>query len=258
MLDVHPAHHAATTWRDFFIHIATIVIGLLIAVGLEQTVEAIHHYRQRAELREQILEVLNFDLKVDATDQRQLSDCRSFLVEQQAAIIARRAGKNIPAGPPRTDPRMKISPAFPSLAPYEAAKQSSTVTVLPANEIRLFNRIELQRDLLLTDVHLLYETAHEWESFAERFTDSPGNPTFGVVIVTPDLNQLSPVELIEYQAIIAKFIKEIDVVVARLHYFDVECHSVLNGNRDENKIFEQLDFYNAHHSLDDQPATPDR
>jgi hypothetical protein len=24
MLDVHPAHHAASTWRDFFIHIATI------------------------------------------------------------------------------------------------------------------------------------------------------------------------------------------------------------------------------------------
>ena len=36
MLDVHPAHHAANTWRDFFIHIATIVLGLLIAVSLEQ------------------------------------------------------------------------------------------------------------------------------------------------------------------------------------------------------------------------------
>ena len=42
-LDVHPAHHAATTWRDFFIHIATIVLGLLIAVGLEQRVEHFHH-----------------------------------------------------------------------------------------------------------------------------------------------------------------------------------------------------------------------
>jgi hypothetical protein len=39
MLDVHPPHHAASTWRDFFIHIATIVIGLLIAIGLEQTVD---------------------------------------------------------------------------------------------------------------------------------------------------------------------------------------------------------------------------
>jgi hypothetical protein len=38
MLDVHPPHKAAHTFKDFFIHIATIVIGLLIAVGLEQTV----------------------------------------------------------------------------------------------------------------------------------------------------------------------------------------------------------------------------
>jgi hypothetical protein len=51
MLDVHPAHHAASTWRDFFIHIATIVLGLLIAVGLEQTVEYIHHRHQLKKAR---------------------------------------------------------------------------------------------------------------------------------------------------------------------------------------------------------------
>jgi type II secretory pathway pseudopilin PulG len=46
MLDVHPAEHAAKNWKEFFIHIATIVIGLLIAVGLEQTVEALHRRHQ--------------------------------------------------------------------------------------------------------------------------------------------------------------------------------------------------------------------
>ena len=54
MLDVHPAHHAATTWRDFFIHIATIVLGLLIAIGLEQTVEYFHHRREVADVREEL------------------------------------------------------------------------------------------------------------------------------------------------------------------------------------------------------------
>jgi hypothetical protein len=54
MLDVHPAHHAATNWRDFFIHIATIVIGLLIAIALEQTVEYVHHRRQVADVREEL------------------------------------------------------------------------------------------------------------------------------------------------------------------------------------------------------------
>jgi hypothetical protein len=52
MLDVHPPQTATHTWRDFFLHIATIVCGLLIAIGLEQTVEAIHHHREVAESRE--------------------------------------------------------------------------------------------------------------------------------------------------------------------------------------------------------------
>jgi hypothetical protein len=51
MLDVHPPHSPTHTWKDFSIHIATIVVGLIIAVGLEQAVEAIHHHHVRDELR---------------------------------------------------------------------------------------------------------------------------------------------------------------------------------------------------------------
>ena len=52
MLDVHPTQEALHTWKGFFIHIATIVIGLCIAVGLEQTVEFFHHRHRVAETRE--------------------------------------------------------------------------------------------------------------------------------------------------------------------------------------------------------------
>jgi len=55
MLDVHPPHESIHTWKGFFIHIATIVIGLLIAVALEQTVEYFHHRHLGREAREQIL-----------------------------------------------------------------------------------------------------------------------------------------------------------------------------------------------------------
>jgi hypothetical protein len=54
MLDVHPAHHAASSWKEFFIHIATIVLGLLIAVGLEQTVELVHHRDELAQIRREL------------------------------------------------------------------------------------------------------------------------------------------------------------------------------------------------------------
>jgi len=51
VIDVHDAHHAASSWKEFFVHIATIVLGLLIAVGLEQGVEFIHHRYEVAETR---------------------------------------------------------------------------------------------------------------------------------------------------------------------------------------------------------------
>jgi hypothetical protein len=51
MLDVHPPHEAARSWKDFFIHLGTIVIGLLIAISLEQSVEAMHHRQEVQETR---------------------------------------------------------------------------------------------------------------------------------------------------------------------------------------------------------------
>jgi hypothetical protein len=44
MLDVHPPHEKMHGWKDFLLHLLTITIGLLIALGLEGCVE---HWRQR-------------------------------------------------------------------------------------------------------------------------------------------------------------------------------------------------------------------
>ena len=68
MLDVHPPHHAANSLRDFFVHIATIVIGLLIAVGLEQTVEWAHHRHQRHQLQEDLHDEAEKNLRVIVLD----------------------------------------------------------------------------------------------------------------------------------------------------------------------------------------------
>jgi hypothetical protein len=43
VIDVHPPHEPIHGWRDFFLHLATITIGLLIALGLEGCVEWQHH-----------------------------------------------------------------------------------------------------------------------------------------------------------------------------------------------------------------------
>jgi hypothetical protein len=43
VLDVHAPHSAMHGWRDFLIHLITITVGLLIALGLEGLVEWMHH-----------------------------------------------------------------------------------------------------------------------------------------------------------------------------------------------------------------------
>jgi hypothetical protein len=49
MIDVHPPEHGIRGTSDFFLHLFTITIGLLIALGLEAGVEALHHRHQREE-----------------------------------------------------------------------------------------------------------------------------------------------------------------------------------------------------------------
>ena len=43
MLDVHPPHKAIHGTGEFLLHLFTITIGLLIAVGIEGAVERHHH-----------------------------------------------------------------------------------------------------------------------------------------------------------------------------------------------------------------------
>ena len=58
MLDVHPPHGKVHGWWDFFVHLFTITVGLLIALSLEGCVEWRHHrhlvHEAEASLREEI------------------------------------------------------------------------------------------------------------------------------------------------------------------------------------------------------------
>lgn len=59
-MDVHPPHQSIHTWQDFFIHLFTITVGLLIALSLEGTVEWLNHRHlvreARASIRREIVE----------------------------------------------------------------------------------------------------------------------------------------------------------------------------------------------------------
>jgi hypothetical protein len=62
MIEPHAPHESVHTWKDVFIHIGIITVGLLLAIGLEQTVEFFHHRHQVTETRK----VLAIERQVNA------------------------------------------------------------------------------------------------------------------------------------------------------------------------------------------------
>jgi hypothetical protein len=60
-LDVHAPHHPIGGWRDFFIHLITITVGLLIAVGIEGCVELHREHKLVREARETMREEIRLN-----------------------------------------------------------------------------------------------------------------------------------------------------------------------------------------------------
>lgn len=64
MLHVHPPHGPTHTWADFFIHMASICLGLLIAIGLGQTVEYLHHRHEVSETQRALEEERQENIRI--------------------------------------------------------------------------------------------------------------------------------------------------------------------------------------------------
>ena len=73
-MEVHPPDHPIHTKKDFFLHLFTITIGLLIALTLEGLVEYMHHRHIVAEARENIRREIQDDHKAAQEDLKLLKE----------------------------------------------------------------------------------------------------------------------------------------------------------------------------------------
>jgi hypothetical protein len=236
MIDIHAPQHGAMTRRDILTHIAIITIGIFIAIGLEQTVEAVHHLRQRHELENNLREELRSNLQYDARDFRVLAGIRAYTVELKSAVTARRAGNASPAPPPPDEARRHQIPIAPSIAIWDAAKLDATITLLPSQEIDLFHGVVLQHDLLFAALDDFQHSAFALESFEERFVDTPGAFDMGYAAPPPSLDAMSPADLTQYETLLAAYIKAIDRVTVRVHFFDRVTRAILDGASDRDDL----------------------
>jgi hypothetical protein len=188
MLEVHPPQHAAHSWRDFFIHIATIVIGLLIAIGLEQTVEHFHQRHQLQELRRG--ELTDARIYLEDVDQLTLANSQqiedlSHRVQQVRLAIAEH--KNLP--PPVYRPAIYTNTV--RLGNLSAARESGLIHLLPEDEINSASEAEVG----VAKAEVLKDRAQEATgkrvAFEQRFqSDYPAGEY--------DFSRATPAQLGEY------------------------------------------------------------
>lgn len=121
MLDVHAPSHALQNWRSFFAHIATITVGLLIALGLEQTVEHFHHLNQVEEMRE--------SLRQEGLDTQTVVAENSRTIDATVATIDQMIDR-LQASQP-IDPPSEVILAIPSNSAWAAARDAGLLSLAP-------------------------------------------------------------------------------------------------------------------------------
>ena len=181
MLDVHPPHAPTHTWRDFLIHIATIVIGLLIAIGLEQTVEAVHRHHVRDELRQALEDDGRINLDFATRDLTWAGVDKAWALQQAVKVEG-----SEPSGPSSVDLEPKGRILVPNTGVWLSARANGDVRLLSSSEQSWFtdmNRVEA--DIFETDSSAL---GHLKIALARLDKDLLGRPIQGHTINLSSMN----------------------------------------------------------------------
>jgi len=235
MLDVHPPHHPTHTWKDFFIHIATIVVGLLIAVGIEQTVEYFHHRHQRHQLEQDLREE---GLKNQAGREmmlRYLDLTESLLLDRLTAINEMRMGhlKEMPAMPPsfaaRTKDLDRTSQVLPSKAAWTTAQESQLLELLPREDAEAYAQLYRQADLALQYAVARNGFGERVLAYQLKFSDrrTPG-------VLEP--SRMTEQQMDEYSTRLAEFAASMGTLRSFYARFCGQNDAMLNGTRSLNEI----------------------
>ncbi len=142
MLDVHSPHEPIHGWRDFLLHIATITIGLLIALGLEASVEWVHHRHLVAVARE------NIHREVEQNQQllpQNLTHLREDALRMQQNIVVIRQLRDHPRAP---HGKLSFNLGWSQFAgsAWSTARSTGSLAYMPYDELQSLSQIYAQQD----------------------------------------------------------------------------------------------------------------
>jgi hypothetical protein len=240
VIDIHEPHGGVHTWKDFWIHLGTITVGLLIAIGLEQGVEKLHHLEQGRQLEADLQQEALVNRDRIAMDEAALDSDMAWLLRLRRNVSALRDGapkqsfvyperpETYPSNPNRSFVRL------PYVTVWTTAQESNLIPLLPQERARNYASVHLEADLA-TNVLLGLQEAKwpELDKFELRFEDD-------VLSGKPNVGKMTPAQLDEYVGVIGDVFLACRTTKRRVKVYHAWNESILAPRY---KPFESPDEY---------------
>jgi hypothetical protein len=217
VLDVHPPHEGIHNWRQYLLHMSTIVLGLLIAIGLEQSVEAIHRARERADLRESLRRDTEQAIaNAQSSEQAEIPSLHWLTSRQQLVRDALRAHHTLTGSldrAPHVTSTMSTDPA------WGAAKSSGLLSLLSQEEVEVYSQADLLLDQAARQFSDGVAASGRRGNFEFKFVDPNNNGKVDLSTATPaDLSQYRDLLLDEDTAwyeyrILCEYIRGVETAI---------------------------------------------
>jgi len=168
MLDVHPPHKAIGSWGEFFLHLFTITIGLLIAVGIEAAVEHHQHRELAREARETTTEEIRKNAGSVSDALGEIAGEQKRMTENLAAV--RKVQLN-PNDPSAKDLHLDLSYNTTGLEDtgWKTAQAAGALAFMPYEESKKFSGIYGVEQMFLNKEDLLSEDEARFLGVIEKF-----------------------------------------------------------------------------------------
>lgn len=253
MIDVHAPHGGLHTWKDFWIHLGTITLGLLIAISLEQTVEYFHHLHQRHQLEEDLRAEAKKNLAIMDGDYTYLDLLMANTVANRERVDAMRAGYGkiklsfLPFKSPRAN---GVGFSSPQASVWTTAKESEQVSLLPREEAKFYNRVYRQYEILMSVIDREQDVAFD-KFFLDAQAPAPAKNPWD--LIDPDLSHMSAQQLDDESTLLAKHWAALRLSRLRVDFFYSAESAVLNGGVSDESVLSNM----LHRPLTVLPAQPD-
>jgi len=204
-VEVHPPHGPIRSVKEFLVHLLAITIGLLIALGLEASVEWVHHRRLVREARENIFQEIRDNERNVAEELNALPTEKSYLRKTLDTVSE-------PLSQRQTESNGDFKWSFARLnaSGWEAALSTGAVVHMSYQEARRYS--ELYALQLLFNENMDRYVQKRGEMYALlSLTKEPGKPA-------PDLELEAGKRSIAEEIVIGDFLREIGHTLAEQYH----------------------------------------